>query len=446
MRDIAITAFIMMWLPLVFKHPWIGAVLYAWVSVMNPHKLAFGFAFNFPFAQLIAITTLIGVLTSRDDRRFPGRAPAIIAIVFFLWTSLTTMTAIEFEDSVAMWLQFAKNFLMFVVTMAVLKTRRHVDYLIWAMVIAIGFFSFKGGLFTVATGGVYRVWGPDGGKIQENNALAVATIMTIPLMRYLQLHTENRWLTWKNKWLKGGLSVLMVTSVISALGSQSRGASRRLRDGGDFLVEEQAQGAHRTWNRDRRVRRPLRDVRAMGGADGDHQDVSGGRVGGHRLFAWETMYNIAKDQPVGPDSTSQRRMSIRDMRPTRPSHGSSWPIVSTLKCWASTDSWAFSLFLTLWFATWRTASRIMAIARNDPEKLWARDFAAMCQVSLVAYVIGGAFLNLAYFELPYYIMIALVAVRGVVDSGQVGDRRDGSPRARRMGLIGGAKRAGSSVS
>jgi hypothetical protein len=35
----------------------------------------------------------------------------------------------------------------------------------------------------------------------------------------------------------------------------------------------------------------------------------------------------------------------------------------------------------------------------------------LCQVSLVAYFVGGAFLNLTYFDLPYYVMVIVVVTR-----------------------------------
>ena len=35
----------------------------------------------------------------------------------------------------------------------------------------------------------------------------------------------------------------------------------------------------------------------------------------------------------------------------------------------------------------------------------------MCEVSLVGFAVGGAFLNLAYFDGPYYMMAALVVIR-----------------------------------
>ena len=51
-------------------------------------------------------------------------------------------------------------------------------------------------------------------------------------------------------------------------------------------------------------------------------------------------------------------------------------------------------------------------ARTD--LAWAHDLAAMCQVSLIGYAVGGAFLSLTYFDLPYYVVMTLVVLRAFV--------------------------------
>jgi hypothetical protein len=38
----------------------------------------------------------------------------------------------------------------------------------------------------------------------------------------------------------------------------------------------------------------------------------------------------------------------------------------------------------------------------------------MIQVSLLGFMVGGAFLSLAYFDVPYYLMAAMVAMRVLV--------------------------------
>ena len=46
-----------------------------------------------------------------------------------------------------------------------------------------------------------------------------------------------------------------------------------------------------------------------------------------------------------------------------------------------------------------------------PEALWCNQLGAMSQVALVGYAVGGAFLSLAYFDLPYDIMALVVLTR-----------------------------------
>jgi hypothetical protein len=38
----------------------------------------------------------------------------------------------------------------------------------------------------------------------------------------------------------------------------------------------------------------------------------------------------------------------------------------------------------------------------------------MCQVSLIGYGVGGAFLSLSYFDLPYNVMVIVVLARAWV--------------------------------
>ena len=42
----------------------------------------------------------------------------------------------------------------------------------------------------------------------------------------------------------------------------------------------------------------------------------------------------------------------------------------------------------------------------------------MCQVSLIGYAVGGAFLSLAYFDLPYDILVLVVVSRRWVEAKQ----------------------------
>jgi probable O-glycosylation ligase (exosortase A-associated) len=73
------------------------------------------------------------------------------------------------------------------------------------------------------------------------------------------------------------------------------------------------------------------------------------------------------------------------------------------------------LFLLLFFLAWRTATYVIRRARGESELSWAADLCRMIQVSLVGYAVGGAFLSLAYFDLPYFFISLVVFSRFYVD-------------------------------
>ena len=78
------------------------------------------------------------------------------------------------------------------------------------------------------------------------------------------------------------------------------------------------------------------------------------------------------------------------------------------------------LFIAMWMATYRSAEWLRTNARSIPEARWTADLGAMVQVSLVGYAVGGAFLSLSYFDLPYDLMVLVVLARSWVVSGAPG--------------------------
>jgi len=74
-----------------------------------------------------------------------------------------------------------------------------------------------------------------------------------------------------------------------------------------------------------------------------------------------------------------------------------------------------SIFLLLWFFTWRTAGYLRVQGRKLPETQWLVHLGSMCQVSIAGYAVGGAFLSLSYYDLPYNILVLVVLGRRWLD-------------------------------
>src|SRR5260221_3601202 len=95
MRDILVTLAILAPLPfVVVGRPHLGILLWLWISYMNPHRLTWGFAHDFPFAMIVWVATVIGWLLSREPKRLPQTATTGLLIAFTFWISLTTIFAL----------------------------------------------------------------------------------------------------------------------------------------------------------------------------------------------------------------------------------------------------------------------------------------------------------------------------------------------------------------
>ena len=108
MRDIALTLVVFGLLPKAILRPDIGLMLFCWISYMNPHRLCFSFATSFPFAQVTAIATLIGVLIWKEPKRIPWVPTNVLLLVFLLWMTVTTFFAFNEMAAWAEWNQVWK--------------------------------------------------------------------------------------------------------------------------------------------------------------------------------------------------------------------------------------------------------------------------------------------------------------------------------------------------
>jgi hypothetical protein len=73
------------------------------------------------------------------------------------------------------------------------------------------------------------------------------------------------------------------------------------------------------------------------------------------------------------------------------------------------------IYLLLGLLTWRSADWIVRNSGDLPDLAWASSLAKTIQASLIGFAVGGAFLSLLYFDVPYYLMAAVVAIRILVE-------------------------------
>jgi putative inorganic carbon (HCO3(-)) transporter len=125
-----------------------------------------------------------------------------------------------------------------------------------------------------------------------------------------------------------------------------------------------------------------------------------------RINAWYTAFHVAKDRITGGGFETFRPPTFRQYAPNPFNVHDVHSIY--FEQMGEQGFIGFALFILLGLLAWIRAQQIIKRCKNDPDKKWAADLAAMIQVSLVGYAAGGAFLGMSYFDLPYHLMIILV--------------------------------------
>ena len=229
MRDLALLAIVFAAIPYIFRRPYYGLLLWVWFSIMNPHRLAYGFAYDFPFAMVLGVVTLVSVaMHMKQNYPFPVNGATVSLLFFIVWICVSPLFSFHPEGEMVGWSRAVKILIMVLVTFYVVGSRSELHWLAWVLAGSVGFFGFKGGIFTLLHGGGFTVWGPDGSFIADNNSLALAIIMAVPIFRYLQLHSSNRW-------VRRGCALTMLLCVAASVGSYSRGALLGLAGMGLFM-------------------------------------------------------------------------------------------------------------------------------------------------------------------------------------------------------------------
>ncbi|WP_426340813.1 putative O-glycosylation ligase, exosortase A system-associated [Pseudoduganella sp. S-14] len=407
MRDILITLIVFGSLPFVFKRPFYGAVLWIWISVMNPHTQSWGWAQSMPFAAIIAGTTVLAMMARPRDVKFPNTALTWILVAFTGWMCLTTLFAIGPENPLPLLNKVVKIMVMTLVVAMLVRTRKDIEMVVWAIVVSLGFYGVKGGLFTIRSAGAYRVWGPTGTFIEGNNEIALALIMVVPLMLFLGGLISSKWGR-RAMWAAAGLCVL------AALGSYSRGAAVALAAMLGFLwlksQEKLKLGALMV------VLAPLALVfmpeqwhSRIDTINTYEQDSSA--MG--RINAWKMAFNLANDHPLFGGGYQIYNKFVFQLYAPNPDdiHAAHSIYFQVL---GEHGYVGLALFLLLYLVVWRNGTWVIRHAGEQPELEWAIRLVRMLQVSLIGFMVGGAFLSLAYFDVPYYIMVIMVATRLLV--------------------------------
>lgn len=408
MRDLILASIVFALLLGSLRHAWLGVLLWTWLSVGVPHKLTFGFAHSAPFAAMAAGVTFIALFISRTPVKLPRNLPVSILLLFVVWILITTSTAIHGAESWDICNQVLKVLLMAVVAMCVLHDERTIRLFVWVDAGSMGFYGFKGGVFTLGTGGGGTMVGP-GGFMTDNNLLGLSLIMSVPLLFYLRKTSPN---VWVRRFMAG----IILMTVIAVLGTYSRGAFLSL--AGMLMV---------LWWRAKGRRLVIAVIAACVSValvpaipekwtsrmntvktyEADSSAMS-------RIRQWITAINIANHRVTGAGFQAYTQF-VQDIYapPVEDTEGADTDHVfvahSIYFQVLGQHGWVgLALWISIWLATMHLAAQARRMARDRPHLKNASELVGMCQVAFIGFAMGGAFLSFAYADLQYNLMVIVV--------------------------------------
>ena len=406
-------------LPLSLMSAHVGVLLWVWVALLSPNDLLSGFMAGVPFNKIVALTTVCLLFVSREKKDpYLDTALALLLMLAASATISWSTGLVGGGDAAELYQKLIKEIVLAFIITVVMTTRHRLHLLVLTIAISLGFLAVKEGLISVLTAGSHKIIGS--GSVGDNNSLATALLMIIPLMFYLARYSALRA-------VRIGLLTAAGLAVITVVMTFSRGGFVGLLLLGAFIVKNSrnkfgsfaavlATGvliyvlAPDSW---------FERLNTIKDADND-----GSFMG--RVVAWKLSWLIAMDHPLfggGPHAVQYQNvwdtykplLGTLDFIKTPPpdatphaAHSIYFEILGDLG-FVGLFLFLATIAASLWNCRW-----IVRRTRGRPELAWAADLARLSQISLVIYLVTGAALSMGYFELVYILVAVLSRCRRIV--------------------------------
>lgn len=412
MRDLLLAAIVFGLVPVCFLRPWVGFLIWTWIGMMSPHWLVFGFARDIHWAMIVGGATLAGLLITRDKKSPLWNTQLVLMAVLLAYFTFTTLFAWAPDAAWEKWILVMKVIVMAILATMVIYGKDRIRWLLIVIALSIGYYGIKGGIWVIATGGVDRVYGPSGGFMTQSNGIGVGLLMVVPIMLALAREQSHKWRRWFFN-LAAGLSAISVIFTYSRgamLGMVAAAPFMFMRSKRKFLaalVLAPVLFAGVLWAPDELFER----AETIATYQEDRSAMQ-------RIHTWIVAWNIAVENPLtgagfefesSPDVGRWLSYGDPDINQYLTHAPSAHSIYFQML--GQHGFVALGLYLLLMFSTLWQCKRLTRRTAGDPELEWIGNYASAIRICLIGYMVSGAFLSSAYFDLAwvYYSFTAILS-------------------------------------
>jgi probable O-glycosylation ligase (exosortase A-associated) len=422
MRDLFLLAVLPFLLYAMAKRPFIAMGMWVWTALFFPNGWVYGMASSIRYNLLFTAVAMLGYLAMKNKPKVRIGGVGALVLVFFMWTTASTITTIgNPEVAWDIWNRFAKITLLFVFVLLIVEKKLHVDFMLWCVVLSVGFYASLEALKFIASGGGHMIAGMHGHVLGDRNELALAIVMTLPICYYLIGEYGQR-----SRIVKAGLLGAIALLVIAVIGTQSRGGFLALLALGGYLFLKSerklavgaliaclallvAQLAPPEW---------LERINTIETANEDASFMG-------RVVAWKLSFIMAMRDPLfGGGFKSLEYLPVwidlsRDFFAYPWFYtGDAVPVTNFARAAHSVyfqvlgdhGFVGLALYLACLFGAFRKAGRSARTVRKAGGPAWLVTLATMVQLSIFAFALGGAALSFAYFDLIFTLFALTIVI------------------------------------
>jgi len=410
-RDILVAGFVILALPICFRRPFVGLLVFTLLAYMRVQDLTWGWARYERWSFYVAITTLAGyalAYTGAKTLFLPDlRSWVMVGLILVVGVSLLNSENLRATD-LENYTEYCKIVGVALFTTAIVRTRDHLRLLIWVIAMSFGFFGGKNGANFIAHGGSMFIGQGPGGMMADNNDFALALAMAVPLLLHLGLSDRR-------DVVRRVTLALVPLTIFTIVATHSRGAFLALSTGLFVL-------AWRSRNRFAGI-----SVLVLVGIAGllaapqsykerlstiSEYETEGSAKG--RLEAWAVARNMIEDKPLLGVGFEKFQENYRRYDPKATDQAATGPGTkvahnSYLQIWAECGTIAFLLYMSLIVWCFIDLWRMRREAEQRYHSSWILSYTTMFEASLAVFVVGSMFLNRAHFDLFYH-FVAIIMV------------------------------------
>lgn len=415
MRDMMVACFLVILIPLAIARPFLAYLLWGWTALLTPTNYLYGFLAGGRFNLLFAVLTLALLLLGQVRSPYKLTRATTLMLLLLIHVSLSVLLAYPNNPHNTYYYDIFLKVMVFCLLAPFFVTSRlRLHAMVLMVALGLGFHGVVTGLKLISSGGGHIVEGPAGSMLHDRNHYSTALALALPILYYLYMHSAR-------KWVKLGFLAAFALTALTIMGGGSRGGFVALAVTGLWLIMAS-----------RRKFLTLGLVAALAvslyafAPDSwlerletiEHADEDASFMG--RVIAWKISSAIALVNPVfGGGLHAVQVQYVWDMFLT--SQGLLGFVdtpIPTFRAKAAHSIYfetmgdlglvGFLLFMTLLLNGLYTRVEIKRLLADTGKRhLWAKDLSDMLMLSVIAYMVGGLTVSLAYLEAIYVVLVTM---------------------------------------